>query len=295
MVIQIQKNRNMEPTVEFLIQPGGTRQVPRTKELPARLFFWIPETLFPKQKVVVQVNKFILILNGNESQKVEVTDQHAKLSLRGYGWSNTQDNLDLGPLFAAVSPDDLREAFRLAGEQILAGHFPKGAVDLATGAILERHVPIVFKLKDAQTKRWEETVNEENDDIWFNIVGVDIQRINTERILGAKISATGNQVQASFQRQDSRPGLFTSADLFRFDLKEFGWMMAQNTSSRTITDLRKKVSDEDIEAAFQSLALEIIEAAAKTVPQVNENSKPRPTNPKVWTPSTVSEVQLTRR
>ena len=282
----------MEPTVEFLIQPGGTRQVPRTKEVPARLFFWIPETLFPKREVVVRVNNFVLTLNGNESfAKVIVSDEQSKLSLRGYGWSHTQDNLDLGPLFAAVSADDLREAFRLAGEKIVAEHFPKGAVDLSTGAEIDPHVPIVFKIKAAHTERWEETVNDGNDDIWFNIVGVDLRLIDLYKQIE---SATFNKVRATFNRA-VQSGLYKTDDIFRFDVTEFGWLGAQNTNRcRTITMLRKQVLDEDIEAAFRSLALKIMEAC-NPVTGKPPTGNPPPANPKVWTQSTVSEVQLTRR
>lgn len=72
----------MEPTVEFLIQPGGSRQVLRSKEMPARFYFAMPTLPFPKEEIKIQVNNLLLKLSTKESAGVVKIDGQLELTIR---------------------------------------------------------------------------------------------------------------------------------------------------------------------------------------------------------------------
>lgn len=294
----------MEPIVEFEIIPGVSREVERSKKVPTSIFFSVPTLPFPREEIRVQVKEFVLVLKWSANGRNCYATTRNELGLHQYGRLDSERVVNFDHLIQNISAEDLCKAFRLAGEKIIAENFPPGATDISTGAppvhapiaidISSRtpptpHVPILYKFEPAHTERWTETVHG-GDDIFFRICGIEV--------VDKQVSIETEKLNIVFDLNDSEPGHYLETrkecpDRNRLDLNSFGYCSDSFKHEHHVAQLREDVSDEDIEAAFQALALKLIEASESRI--AKGKRKAPPSAPKVWSRSTVTEVQLAKR
>ena len=278
--------------MEFDIIPGASREVERSKQVPAYIFFSLPTLPFPKQKVRIMQKvriigkKFVIVLDRRGSNFYDVST--ATLSLTRFGRIDALRCTNFDRLVETVSSEEIYEAFQLAGEHIIAENFPPGAIDISTGASPLTKVPIMYNHMAAHTERWTEPVHE-LDDIFFRICGIQVDE---------KVSIETEKLNIVFDPHDTEPGHYLESEKecfnrSRLDLNSFGYCSESFETENHVSQLRESVSDQEIEAAFQALALKLIEASESQI--ANGKRKAPPPTVKVWSRSMVNEVHLAKR
>jgi len=277
-----------EPTIQFKIIPGGSRTVDVTKVVShAILFFSIPKCdISSRDAQTVEVNGLTVKFSRdfscryNNVSRTLILDQFGKFGGPHHGPSDF-----ITELMTNNDEKTIVEAFRQLAQKLQDPRraVPPTAINLLGSSVL----PLVtmdawFDLQPAETKTVQKTIGEP-DDIFFDIDGFDCPTKRTSvTVDGLKLTIGGGL--APYYDKASK-----GAHLW---IKDFGYYKDSHGGARTqkaIRKMRAEHSDGTIEAAFQQLALQIL--------QKSEPSKKRkaPADAKVWTPSIVTEIDLSKR
>jgi len=277
-----------EPTIQFKIIPGGSRTVDVTKVVShAILFFSIPKCDISNGDVcTVQVNGLTVRFSRTfscgyqEGSRTLFLDQFGK-----FGGNNRGPSDFITELMANNDKETIIEAFRQLAEKLQdpRGQIPPTAINLLGSSVL----PLVtmdawFDLQPAETKTVQKTIGEP-DDIFFDIDGFDCPTNRTSVTVDGLKLTIGGGLSPYYDKASKGAHLW---------IKDFGYYKDSHGGARTqkaIRKMRAEHSDGTIEAAFQQLALQIL--------QKSEPSKKRkaPADAKVWTPSIVTEIDLSKR
>lgn len=281
-----------EPKIQFKIQPGATRPVERSEHCHATLYFAFPTVEAPtlKNNHKVKVNGLTVKMDFRLSPSFD--DGKLLLDRFGlYGGANGAGANDLiDRLLSEHDEATIREAFRQLAVQLAADPsiFPRHVIDLfdPNGTPIPLKTRAFFTIQPATTRTWTDMVAEK-DDLFFDVEDV----IVPEEDIGVKVDTLAVKIGTEFHM----PYFYSHGSGAILYLKQFGWYSDHkeaHSASETrdaITNLRAKYSDELIQEAFQQLALEVIGKTNK-----NKRKLP-PADAQVWTPSIVTEIDLSKR
>lgn len=277
-----------EPTIQFKIIPGSSRVVDVTKvDKHATLFFSIPKCDIPNgYGCTVEVNGLTVKFSYQysceykEGPKILYLDQFGK-----FGGPHRGPSDFITKLITNNDKETITEAFRQLAEQL---QDPRGSIPPTAINLLGVSVPppitmdAWFDLQPAETKTVQKTITE-SDDIFFDIDGIDCPTERTSVIVDGLTLTLGRGVSPYYDKVGKGSELW---------IKSFGYYKDSADGDRTqkaIRKMRGEHSDDKIEAAFQQLALQLL--------QKSKLSKKRkaPADAKVWTPSIVTEIDLSKR
>ena len=292
-----QRNPNMsEPKIQFKIILGGRRVVDRVETTEATLYFMIPKCKVPYGDCVeVTVNGLTVKIDYQFTTQYDSSTGTLKLDRFGkFGGPNSGTDAMITKLMAAHDQATIKEAFRQLAEklQVRETAVPATAVNLleSSDPVFPSVKPAWFDLVPAQSHTVQKTI-EEPDDIFFDVETASVQDAVVDVTvdgLWLLLTADANVGPQCNKSKGSTPT--------RFVMNRLGYL-SENANfgergQKAVRKLRAAHSDEKIQAAFQELAIKLLAEAEK-----NPSKKRRapPTDALVWTPSIVTEIDLSKR
>lgn len=290
------RNPNMsEPKIQFKIIPGGRRVVDRVETTEATLYFMIPKCGVPCHKdFKVTVNGLTVAFDNRYSNKYDSLTRTLKLDRFGkFGGPNYGPSTMITRLMAAHEPATIKEAFRQLAEKLQVDRdrsVPATAVNLleSSAGVFPSAKPAWFDLVPAKSQNVQEAT-EEPDDIFFDVESAFVPDKRTDvTVDGLRLILSPSVAPRCNKSKGSVPTHFVMNQLGYFsENTDFG-----RRGKKAVRKLRAAHSDEKIQAAFQELALKLLSEAEKN-PQKKRKAPPK--DAQVWTPSIVTEVDLSKR